>query len=106
MACSTRVHHKNTWKKVSDMLIKLIKLLIKKCSLYCWILTDFSPEWLFLTFRKYLYTKKGSFRIRKTTIVILILKYLSQQTNTCSESVTETKEITEDNTNEKIFVCK
>ena len=33
----------------------------------------------------------------------MVIQYLSQQANTCSKSVVETLEITEDNPNENIF---
>ena len=33
----------------------------------------------------------------------MLIIYLSQQTNTCAKSATETLEITEDNPNENIF---
>ena len=38
--------------------------------------------------------------IQRTAMVIL---YLSQQANTCSNSATKTLEITEDNSNENVF---
>ena len=49
---------------------------------------------------EYLFVGLGISRICRTAMVIL---YLSQQTNTCSKSATETLEIAEDNPNEFIL---